>query len=66
MRVAFALFCDAPWQFVPLGMGTVRTNIIRGELESSARLLGVEITPAIFADIRVMEEEAVRYWSSKR
>lgn len=67
MHVPFALFCDAPWQWVNLGLGgTMRTNISRVELEASARSLGVEMTPAIFADIRVMEEEAVKYWSSKR
>jgi len=67
MAASFALFCDAKWGWVPMGMaGTMRDGIDRAGLEASARLLGVEITPAIFADIRTMEAEAMRYWSSKR
>lgn len=44
----------------------VRTNIDRTQLEASARLLGVELTPSVFADIRICEVEAIRYWSRKR
>jgi len=67
MRIPFALFCDAPWSWLSLGMaGFVRTHISRVELEASARSLGLEMTPAIFNDIRVMEEEALTYWSRKR
>jgi len=64
---AFALFCDVPWNWVPLGIGGVlRTHIVRTELEASARLLGIVTTPAIFSDIRVMEEEAIKTWGRKR
>lgn len=66
MRTPFALFCDCPWQWVSVGMGgTFRTNLQRGELEASARLLGIEMTSAIFSDIRILEQEAVLYWSRK-
>jgi len=66
MQNPFALFCDAPWNWVGLGMGGfVRTGILRTELEASARLLGVEMTPAIFSDVRVMEDEAISYWSRR-
>lgn len=64
---SFALFCDVPWQWVSLGMaGVVRTNISRLELEASARLLGITVTPEIFADIRTLESAAMDYWSRKR
>lgn len=67
MVPAFALFCDAPWNWVSLGLaGFVRTHISRLELEASARGLGLNVTPAIFADIRVMEDEAIKFWSRKR
>jgi len=67
MRVPFALFCDAPWNWVSLGMGgVVRTNISRIELEASARSLGVTMTPDIFTDVRLMENAAIEYWSAKR
>jgi hypothetical protein len=66
MQVGFALFCDAEWQWVSLGLaGTMRTNIRRDGLEASARLLGLTITPAIFGDIRAMEAEALTYWSRR-
>jgi hypothetical protein len=66
MRVPFALFCDAPWNWVSVGLGgLIRTNISRIELEASARALGVELTPTIFADVRVMEDEAIKYWSRR-
>jgi len=67
MAQPFALFCDVPWQWVSLGMaGVVRTNISRLELEASARLLDIKLTPAIFADIRTLESAAMDYWSRKR
>jgi hypothetical protein len=67
MQAAFALFCDAPWQGIGGAMTPfVRTNIDRVQLEASARLLGVELTPSVFADVRVCEGEAIRYWSRKR
>lgn len=50
-----------------MGMaGTMRDGINRAGLEASARLLRIDLTPAVFADIRTMEAEAMRYWSSKR
>jgi len=67
MRDAFALFCDAPWDSLSLGMGgSIRTNINRVQLEASARLLAVNMTPAVFADIRELEMAAITYWSRKR
>jgi len=69
MRQSFALFIEATWQWVPVGLGVpIRTHIIRSELEASARLLRIDLdaNPAIFPDIRTMEEEALRYWSRKR
>lgn len=63
----FALFVEASWNWVSLGLaGTMRTHIIRTELEASARLLGISTTPAIFSDIRVMEDAALKYWSRRR
>jgi hypothetical protein len=66
MREPFALFCDAPWNSISGMAGSFRTNIDRVQLEASARLLAISLTPAIFADVRVMEDEAIKYWSSKR
>lgn len=67
MRESFALFVEATWQWVPLGLAPpVRTHIIRSELEASARLMGLTITPATFSDVRAMEEAALQYWSRKR
>jgi len=67
MKAAFVLFCDAPWDSLSLGMGgSIRTNINRVQLEASARLLDVKMTPDVFADIRILENETIRYWSSKR
>jgi hypothetical protein len=66
MLNSFALFCDAPWNWVTVGLGgVVRTNISRIELEASARGLNVEYTPAIFADVRIMEDEALKFWSRR-
>jgi len=63
---SFALFCDVPWNWVTVGLGgVVRTNISRLELEASARALRVELNPATFADIRTMEDEALKYWSRR-
>jgi len=67
MQIPFALFCDAPWDSLALGMGgSMRTNINRVQLEASARLLGVTMTPDIFADVRVLEDEAITFWARKR
>jgi hypothetical protein len=67
MRESFALFLEATWQWISVGMaGTIRTHIIRSELEASARLLRIELTPTVFSDIRVMEAEAIKEWSRKK
>lgn len=67
MATPFALFCDASWNWVAFGMGgLIRTHIVRTELESSARMLGIAMTPSIFGDIRVMEGAAMEYWARKR
>lgn len=67
MQTPFALFCEASWNWVGLGLGgLMRTHIIRTELEASARLLGLQMTPGIFCDIRAMEDEALQYWSRRQ
>lgn len=67
MRDSFALFAESPWNWVSVGMaGVIRTNISRIELEATARLLEIAMTPRIYADVRVMETAALSYWSSKR
>lgn len=66
MADAVALFFDAPWNWVSLGLaGVMRTNIQRAELEASARLLGIAMTPELFSDVRAMEDEAIKIWSRK-
>lgn len=66
MADAVALFFDAPWNWVSIGLaGVMRTNINRSELEASARMLDIKITPRIFSDIRAMEDEAIKSWSRR-
>lgn len=66
MAEAVALFFDAPWTWVSVGMaGVMRTNIDRVQLEASARLLGIEDPRAHFSDIRAMEDEAIKAWSRR-
>ncbi len=67
MREPFALLADAPWNWLSPPMAApIRLNLMRGELEASARLLGITMTPAIFVDIRAMEAEAIKVWSKRR
>lgn len=66
MQNSVALFLDATWKWLPTFGPPIRTHIIRSELEASARLLGIDNVPALFPDIRVMEDEALRYWSRKK
>lgn len=62
----FALFCDASWNWVGVGMsGIIRTHISRVELEASARLLEIQMTPAKFHDVKVLEGAAIAYWSKR-
>lgn len=67
MQEPFALFIEAPWVWVPVGMSApVRTHLNRTELEATARMMGLVMTPATFCDVTIMEAEALRYWSRKR
>lgn len=68
MADAVALFfaMATQWRWVGAGMGgAFRTGLDYGALEQTARAAGLEMTPAVFDDIRTLEREALAEWSRK-
>lgn len=57
------------WKATPVGLaGSVRTGLDYTSLEPVARSLGLDypLDPQTFADIRLMEAEALSVWSKRR
>lgn len=68
MQDAVALFftLSTQWRWTGAGMaGAFRTGLDYSVLEPTARAAGLEMTPALFGDIRVLEREALAVWSRK-
>lgn len=57
------------WKTAPVGLnGSIRTGLDYTALEPVARSLGFDypLAPQTFADIRLMEAEALSVWSKRR
>lgn len=68
MAPAVGLFMgmETQWRWTGAGMaGAFRTGIDYSALSVVASAIGVELTPRILADIRILEGEAVRQWARK-
>ena len=68
MKEPVALFFSlaTQWRWVGAGMaGAFRAGLEYSAIESTARLSGLDMTPALFDDIRTLEREALTVWSRK-
>ena len=68
MQDAVALFFSlaTQWRWTGAGMaGAFRTGLDYAVLEPTARAAGLEMTPRLFDDIRVLERECLAVWSRK-
>lgn len=68
MQDAVALFfsLSTQWRWTGAGMaGAFRTGLDYSVLEATARAASLEMTPALFDDIRVLERECLAVWSRK-
>ena len=71
---AWALFLamGTQWDWVGAGFGAFQVGLKYGSLETVARSIDIPLTPdgripgPVFADVRTLEGEALRYWSAKR
>lgn len=69
MRESVALFFNlaTQWRWSSAGMaGAWRVGLDYPAVEVTARLSGLDMTPAVFSDIRILEQEALRVWNRKR
>ena len=69
MIESVALFFNSSTQgrWASAGMaGAWRVGLDYVSLEATARLSGLSMTPAIFNDIRTLEQEALAVWNRKR
>jgi hypothetical protein len=69
MQDAVALFfaLSTQWRWTGVGMaGAFRTGLDYSVLEATAKATGLELTAALFDDIRTLEREALAVWSRKR
>lgn len=65
--VSLFFVMSTQWNWTGAGMaGAWRVGLNYDALEVAARLNRIEMTPAIFADIRTLEREALDVWNRKR
>lgn len=58
------LALSTQWQRV--GMAAVATGLDYKAIEPTARLLGIELTPAVFLNLRTMEAEVLQAWAERQ
>jgi hypothetical protein len=64
--VGLFLALGTQWKYVAGGLGPpIRIGLDYAAVEPTARGMGINVTPRIFADLRVMEEEALDVWSKR-
>ena len=56
---SIGLFLALDTQWKTAGLAGIRTGLDYAAVSPAARLLGIEMTPQIFLDLRVMEREAL-------
>lgn len=64
----YALFVSmgTQWQITGAGMaGAFHTGLRYEAIAPTAAGLNINLTPAVFADLRTLESEALRYWSAR-
>jgi hypothetical protein len=69
MADAVGLFfaMSTQWQWVGAGLaGAFRSGLRYEVVETVARSLDVKLVPAIFTDLRLLEQSALETWSRKR
>jgi hypothetical protein len=68
MQVGFALFLamSTQWRIASTMSSTFATGLDYGVIEITARNAELELTPAVFSDVRALESEALRVWASRR
>ena len=65
--VALFFAMSTQWVWSSAGMaGTFRVGLNYSALEPAARLSGLTVTPVVFDDIRILEQEALSVWNRKR
>lgn len=54
------------WRWASAGMaGAFKTGLEYASIAPAALGLGVEVTPRVFNDLRLLEAEALKVWSRK-
>lgn len=69
MADSFALFMSSAtqWRYVSAGLsGAFPVGLIYEALEPLARMIGVEMTPGVFSDIRTLESAALKVMNKRR
>ena len=61
-----ALFLAMGTQWRTAGMAGVRVGLDYSQIDATAQLCGVEMSPARFGQLREMEIEALTSWSEQR
>ena len=63
--LSIGLFMALDTQWKTAGLAGIRTGLDYGAVEPAARMLGMEMTPQIFVDLRSMEAEALKVQSER-
>ena len=62
---SIGLFMALDTQWKTAGLAGIRTGLDYGAVEPAARMLGLQMEPQIFVDLRVMEAEALKVQSER-
>lgn len=65
-RAAAELFLALSTQWRTAGMDGVPTGLDYAAIPATARMRATKMTPALFADIRLMEHAALDAWAEQR
>lgn len=63
---SLALFVACSTQWRRAGMSGVPVGLDYAGVDAAARMTGVEITPARFADLQIMEMAALSVWAEEQ
>lgn len=64
--VAIFLSLSTQWRMSSGMAGTFATGLDYQAIEPTARMIGVELSPAVFSDVRALESASLQIWNARR
>jgi hypothetical protein len=64
--VAIFMSLSTQWRMASGLSGTFATGLDYQAIEPTARMIGVELSPAVFSDVRALESASLQIWNARR